>query len=333
VLQVDNQTPFNALVSVLPDRTGADVPFVLLRATFTLEPAPELAAAQLPPAIADEYHGGATASSLRYASDWHVGKPATDVVLVGSAHAPNGRPVTSLLVGMVVNRRAKAARVFGDRVWTGMGGFTEPQPFTEVPLTWERAFGGSHVLGTGEVLAEERNPVGAGFPGKWSAAERAGALLPNVEDPAHLLTSFGDRPDPVGFGFVASGWWPRRGLAGTYDGAWLQTRAPYLPEDCDPRFFCAAPRDQVFEPRLSGGEPIELLGVHPAGPLQFALPAWDLEGAARIAGSIERRPLSLETVLIEPDAGRLSLTFRAVFPWVKTALRLESIRIEGRPRS
>ena len=330
MLQLENQTPFNAIVGVLPDRTGADTPFVLLRATFTLDAQPRPSDIQLPPVLVDEYHADASSSSLRYASDWHVGKPATDVVLIGSARAPNERPVSSLLVGLRLAGRSKAAQVFGDRVWTGLGGFSEPQPFTAVPLTWEQAFGGSHRLESGEVLVEERNPVGVGFAGNWSAADRAGAPLPNVEDPAHLLSAFGDRPEPVGFGFLASGWRPRRELAGTYDDAWVRQRAPYLPEDCDPRFFCAAPRDQIFEPRLRGGEPIELVGVHPDGARSLVLPAWELEATARIQGRLEQRALELETVLIEPDAGRLSLTFRAVFPWIKTALRLESIRVDGR---
>jgi hypothetical protein len=205
-------------------------------------------------------------------------------------------------------------------------------PFTEMQLLWERAFGGSSTLPSGEILADERNPVGVGFKGNRSELEMLGTPLPNLEDPGSLLASPGDRSVPAGFGFLARSWRPRRDFAGTYDEAWRKTRAPYLPEDLDPRFFCAAPPDLVFTPPLHGGEPIEVLGAHAEGPLAFTLPAWDLVATARIAGRVERRPLQLETVLIEPDRARVGLTYRAAFGCDKAALRVDIVVVDASPR-
>ena len=71
---------------------------------------------------------------------------------------------------------------------------------------------------------------------------------------------------------ICAHWMPRRQYAGTYDARWEQSRAPYLPADFDPRFFQVAPADQVVPGYLTGGEPVELFGVSPWGPVRFTLP-------------------------------------------------------------
>ena len=49
-----------------------------------------------------------------------------------------------------------------------------------------------------------------------------------------------DRPAPACLAPIAEAWEPRRSFAGTYDAAWQQGRAPYLPTDLDPRFLASA---------------------------------------------------------------------------------------------
>jgi hypothetical protein len=235
-------------------------------------------------------------------------------------------------VGLTIGPRRKMVQVSGDRSWN-RSGFTAPRPFAEMPLVWERAFGGVHRVDARQTLEEPRNPVGAGFPGKRSAADVVGERLPNIEDPRALLSTFGQRPDPVGFGFIAPNWRPRRDHVGTYDETWQRTRAPYLPRDFDARFFNAAPSDQVFTPSLTGGESLELVGVHPEGDLKLTLPSWKLRCLVQIAGSAEVPPFRMETVMIEPDINRLSFVFRAAVPCDKKALRIESVVVEGGHRA
>ena len=43
MLQLNNQSRFAPLVQVLPDRDAVDTLYVVVRGTFTLAPAPELA--------------------------------------------------------------------------------------------------------------------------------------------------------------------------------------------------------------------------------------------------------------------------------------------------
>ena len=50
--------------------------------------------------MADDYYGDPVATSLRAVSDMHIGKAGTDVLLIGSAWAPDKRPVQRMQVGM-----------------------------------------------------------------------------------------------------------------------------------------------------------------------------------------------------------------------------------------
>jgi hypothetical protein len=323
VLQLANRTPFKATMAVLPDRAGIDTLYVVVKATANLRPTLSLAEVQVPPAMADEYYGDPAASSLRTVSDMHIGKPGTDVLLVGSARAPDRRPVTVLHVSMSVADRRKTIQVTGDRVWRD-GRPSSPQPFESMPLVWERAFGGWHRHGE-KIVAEERNPVGCGFAGGRSAAEIEGVAVPNLEDPEAPLQQPGQVQTPACLAPIAASWLPRRGFAGTYGEAWQRTRAPFLPDDFDPRFFqCAAP-EFVFDRYLQGGEPVEVSGVTLDGPLAFAVPHLRLAVAVTVAGALEEPPVNLETISIEPDANRLCLTWRASVPCDRKALKVEKI--------
>jgi len=326
VLQLQNETPFKAAFAVLPDRNGVDTLHVIVKATLTLKPRLALAPTQMPVTLADEYYDDPQTSSIKLASEMHIGKPGTDVLLVGSAHAAGGDEVTNSIVSVAAAGRVKHVRVSGDRFWRRDGGMTAPQPFTSMPLVWERAFGGTHVLPE-RVLAEERNPIGLGFRGKRSAGEMADEPVPNIEDPSTPLTSAGDVGTPVCFAPSSPAWLPRRAFAGTYDAAWQRRRAPYLPDDFDARFFMMAAPELAFEQYLAGGEPFQLDGVHPDGPIAFSLPAAPLELEVTVAGSPERPPANLETVLIAPDVNLLCLSWRATLAVDRKVLKVETIAI------
>jgi hypothetical protein len=333
MLQLNNQSRFAPAIHLLADGDGVDTLFVVARGTFALATQPAFLPAQPPPIAGDEYWGAPGASSLKYASDVHVGKVGTDVVLVGSAHAPAGRPVGEMLVALEVAGRAKVLRVVGDRHWrptsrsksSSTSGSTPPLPFATMPLLYERAFGGPMLDGN---PVGRGNPIGRESSGRRSARDAAGESLPNVEDPRWPLRQLGDAPPPAGFGFVAPSWLPRRGYAGTYDADWKRARAPFLPRDYDCRFSNAASADLVFERPLHGGESVQLDGVSPEGRVRLNLPVVRPRVAIRIAGGWERPPAVLETVLFEPDLGRFSLGWRAAVRCDKRALRIETVAIE-----
>jgi hypothetical protein len=335
LLQLENPTPLKAAISVLPDANGVDTLFVAVKATLVLAPHPCLAKEQDPVHMADACWGEPGQSSLKFSGEFHLLKPSTDVLIVGSACEPRGRAVPQLEVRFRVGPLERMLRVSGERVWeSGLFSYrpSAPQPFTSLPLRWERAFGGVHLLDPerGKLYAEARNPVGCGFVGKRDRAEFAGKPVPNLESPRDTLSKLGQQIEPVCFAPVAPAWLPRRKYAGTYDENWQRNRAPYLPADFDPRFFQAAPEGQIAPGPFEGGESVELVGLWRQGELRFALPTFRPQVEVRIAGATERPPLMLETVIFDTDRDVYSLAWRAALPCDKKVLKVERVRIDAK---
>src|SRR5262245_20422563 len=117
MLQLENKTPFAASIAVFPDRHGIDTVYVMIKGTCTLRPQIALAPEQLPVGAADEYFGEPAISSLKACSDFHIGKPGTDVLVTGQAWAPGGQAVAESTVSLSVAERNQTIRVIGDRVW------------------------------------------------------------------------------------------------------------------------------------------------------------------------------------------------------------------------
>lgn len=334
MLQVHNQTPFAAELSVLPAPDARETLYVVVQATFELgEGGLRVAEEQRPIVPGDEYRGDPASSSLRFAGQVHPCKPATDVVLLGAGYAPGGKPAPYFGVSLMVGKLRKLLHVYGDRVWSaGLTGAapSEPIPTTSVPLIWERAYGGTVRAEDGEELCEPRNPVGVGFLGGRSPAQLRGMPVPNLDDPRNPIVGLAPGATPVGFGFIGPSWQPRVAFAGTYDEAWRRTRAPFLPDDFDPRFLQAAPPDQIYPGALQGGEPVEIINASPVGVQRFALPTCELVAAVSVAGRVERPRLCVETLALEPDQARLSMLWRGAVPCEKEALRIEQVSLELR---
>ncbi len=327
MLQIKNRTPFAAQLALFPDQYGIDTLHVLVKATFIIGQQWTLADEQIPPIGADEYWGDdPVSSSIKYASDLHIGKPSTDVIMVGHARTPQDNQVKQLDVALSVGHVRKHVRVFGDRQWDN-GCISSPFPFHTMPLVYERAFGGIHKMDEGIIAGEVRNPIGCGFAGKRKAREMNDLPLPNLEDPTQLLRRIGDVASPAGFGFLSPDWQPRLSFAGTYDEQWQTKRAPYLPSDFDLRFFNMAHPDLVYPGYLTGGEPVQISGVNPNGILQFSLPEVAIGTNVSVKARSEQPDFNLETVLIEPDVLQLGMTWRASMPCDKETLKIREVDV------
>ena len=314
--QIDNRTPFAAERGWVRDRDGAEIWLVAVKATFDIKPdgTTEVSKEQPPVLRLPEHLGEPGKSSIKYDADLVLTKKTTDVIVVGHAHGPGGNAVMQLDVGFKVGPVQKVLRVFGDRRWKGVG-MTAPEPFTKMPLVYERAFGGADKASANPGKDWEwRNPVGTGFA--ISGGNATGLTLPNVEDPKQLISSWKDRPPPAGFGVIASHWQPRVGFAGTYDDHWMKTRQPLLAENLDDRYFQSAPADQQAPEFLRGGEPAVLLKLTPDGDLRFTLPKLYFGFETRFYdGSREvHKNRKLHTVILEPDFPRVSLVWHSALP-------------------
>jgi len=328
VLQFKNGTPFQGTIYLIPDADGIDSLFTIVKATFALGEKLSIVEKQVPVILADAYHGEPGKTSIKQASDISLVKPGTDVLLLGSAHAPEGRATTQMDVSLAAGPLRKTIRVFGDRAWerSGMGhGISSPAPFETMPLVWERAFGGMDRKGS-EPRAEARNPVGTGYRARDGEKPLDGLPLPNLEDPGESIGAWKQTPAPAGFAPICAHWQPRQEYVGTYDEQWMKQRAPYLPKDFDARFCQLAPPGLVAPGYLEAGTPVEVRGATPSGLLRLQLPPVRVEVTYLLDGAPHVRPANLDTVLIEPDENRLVLVWRAVMQCDKKALRVNEVR-------
>lgn len=329
MLQLKNRTRFTATLFPSPNPEGVETLFAVVKGTFTFGPRLEEAETQTPIVLSDRFRGDPLRTSIAEPGDVSLAKPGTDVLLFGHAYGPGGRRTHQAEVSLRLGAIEKRVAVFGDRRWGGtvLTRMSAPEPFEKMPLVWERAFGGTE-MPTGDpprADGEGRNPVGTGFRSRTSGRRLEDVVLPNLEDPARLISSPGDRPAPAGFGAVAPHWHPRPKYAGTFDTAWQRSRAPYLPSDFDPRFLQVAPEDQQVPGYLKGGEPVEVAGATPSGVLRFNLPARRVDVLFRLDSGEERRTANLDTVIFRPDESRLVLVWRAALPCDKRLLKVREV--------
>lgn len=271
-------------------------------------------------------------SSIKLPSDVCLHKPATDVVLVGSAVAPGATPVTSLDVLVRVGAVSRALRVTGPRVWyEGMGNLTltDPQPFEALPLQWEHAFGGFDDSNPDKVVEESRNPVGKGV------AADARSLVhtpgPQIEDPTDPIRSNKHRGAPAGVGAIGRHWEPRRSMTGTMDEFWMKERMPLLPLDFDDRFNQVATPGLIMPGYAVGGERVELHNVSELGPIQFDLPKLSFFVGALIDEEMTEYRAVLDTIVLQPsDERTVELTWRSAIPLPRPVRRCAAIQVHER---
>ena len=313
---IENLTPLVMQPLFLMDPDGVPTLTCVMKGTFRMTSRPNLvlAAEQADLELAGKYWGPPESSSYKYEPEVALSKPGTDVVLIGHAVAPRGG-ATEIDVRLRLGPIDKVVRVVGDRQWVkrlGIVDMTNPLPFERIPLIWERAFGGWASPEHDPVADrfEPRNPVGVGFR---ATTFREGMPLPNLENPRHRLQQYGQTPPPAGFGFLSPHWQPRAAWAGTYDERWSRDRAPLLPHDFDNRFFQAAPTDQIISGCLRGGEPVEVSGVHPNGPVTFSLPV-GIQPVCHVRlrqGKETQLQPKLDTVILNIDQQSVFLLWRA----------------------
>ena len=326
MLQLKNSTPFGASMAMFPNESGIDTLYLIVKAGFKIGRKWTLLDEQAEPCNEDVYWGEPNQSSLKYSSDFHLGKPATDILMTGEACSPAGQSVKELDVSLSVGEVGKTVRVFGDREWQG-GHKTSPRPFQTMPMIYEKAYGGTYVVDGVAQSSEARNPVGCGFSGGRSTQEMNGMPLPNLEDPADLIQQPSDQPAPGCFAYSSATWQPRVSHVGTYDQAWESQRAPYLPNDFDKRFLNCAHSDLIYPGFLRGGEPVRISNMHTDGEIQFNLPLVNLVSEVSIGVEKQSPSFNLETLVLEPNHLQLSMVWRASLSCDKQLLKIKQAKV------
>ena len=223
--------------------------------TFTLfdllDPTDILAETAMWPLVAKELPKGAI-------FDAAYPKPFGEFLIGGRAISQD--PVKAMHVAVTVGDKSRMLSVFGDRFWeVSLEGpmFTDPHPFTEMPLTPDLAFGGEGHTG---------NPTGRGAAAADLYKDVDHLPLPNIELAGAEIREIEDTPSPALVGPIAMDNPARIALAGTYDKAWVAQQMPDWPVDFDPRYFMSAAQEQRFDSYFKGTEPIRVVGMSASHP-------------------------------------------------------------------
>jgi hypothetical protein len=146
-----------------------------------------------------------------------------------------------------------------------------------------------------------------------------------LEDPAHPIE--GRNNLPAAFNPIHRHWQPRAAFAGTYDQAWMDSRMPIAPADFDERFHVCVPPDQWSQMPLRGDEAFEILGATPEGLWRFQLPRIAPGFSSFVADKRTEHRTQLDTILVDCDARRVELTWRASIPIPKKLEMLERVLV------
>lgn len=328
-----NATRMQAAYTQGLQKDGRELLVVVVKGTFAI-PAPnrepELAAEQAPLVMADTCTGDPGFSAPVYEADFAPVKRRCDVLLLGSAHAPEGRPALRVPVGLRVGSMVKSFNVLGDRVWerTSLSvAAGPPKPFVVMPITYDRAFGGLDNVhwDAKEHSAYLRNPVGRGY--RRHMIQIDGAPMPNTEELKRPVESPKGDYRPMAFGPIGRHWEPRAALAGTYDQDWLDQVFPFLPADFDEGYYQAAPPDQQI-PYPQGGEEVLLANLTPEGRTQFRLPRIEMPVVFfPKKGDKEETQAVIDTLIVEPDLRRFTLTWRVSRPLRKNMFEVAQVLV------
>ena len=275
---------------------------------------------------------------------------AFEVVLLGKAYVPGGRPLPALTVALTVGDVRREMAIFGDRYWTpGPWNSSEPviskpEPFVEMPLVWGRAFGG-----TKEVLIDvdspieimhAANPAGKGFdphPQVVALRQALGApdgfptydhtrSLPNLEDPSHLIRAWDDDPAPH--------CWATVPISSTLH----VSRGMELSENPDPEagpvltdgFHHRAHPDWVI--RLPERHaPVILEGMVPDWGMAFRIPALRVVGDWVLGEDRGTFELAPQGMVLLPEERRFYLVYRRLFPLPHPSEEDRSLRLRTEP--
>ena len=137
----------------------------------------------------------------------------------------------------------------------------------------------------------------------------------------------------MSLGPVGRGWSPRSRYAGTYDQDWIDNTFPFLPADFDDSYFQCAPEDQQTG-FLHGGEQVELMNLTPQGRTRFHLPVIEVPVVFfRKRDDDIRNNAVLDTLMLEPDKERFTLTWRCSVPLKKNMFEIPQVLVGNKSRA
>jgi len=344
------------IFTVVPGNNGIGRPIfsVLVKRSYDIVPGQRCIRSESanPFVKVDEYYdnGDPEWTTVKYETDIAPYKPATDVVVIGNAYAPKGKPVAQMNVSVEISNIRKTIRVIGDRQCIyrkeNYPLFTAPAEFTEMEIRYERAYGGRDELSDPNLpFIYPRNPMGTGLALKNIPEIIEGLKLPNLEDPADLLTPeriilneptrWNRQPLPQSFGWFQKIWYPRCSFVGSVPGflepdevmreeilgivpkGQIALARQFKLPSFDVRFNNGASYGLAL-PYLNGDERVSLKHLTQDGFLEFMLPSDPPRIMLNIGLGENELKAELHTVCIQPEKMQVDMVWRGAHEYPGT---------------
>ncbi len=249
-----------------------------------------------------------------------------DMMIFGFARALGAQPASKVEVRITLGDFSGGVDVYGKRYWHRPQGrrdkltATSPEPFVELPLNLEHAFGGKQ-LWDGLEVPHTGNPEGMG----WYFEEEAAVEQPlaRIEDPGAPVIQWSDVPDPVGVGYCPQSFGPRVRRSTEFDDrGMLRKLRPTFFNDAFPDMIAPVPKPGVR---------CVVSGMRVAGDLSFCVPNPPLLVRLSIGNTDVQRLLQIDQIGVEPDINRVFITYRFPFRYAVVPLQSRSCELHWCP--
>lgn len=242
-----------------------------------------------------------------------------DILVFGSAKAPNNVPVHSMEVSVKHNGKTiNKVVVFGDRVWKksllGME-ISTPKTFTTMPVTLANAYGGEADW-DGIKIPFGNNPAGKGY--HYAKEDYLGKALPNVENPEQLIRKYTDQPDPVGVACLPQlcEIHMRNNVLFDKDGQI---------DKLDPKFFNAAFPTMIVD-KIKNGDSISVTGMSDK-PFLLKVPTQKISMKTTLGEKEILKEMYIEQVGIITDKNQAFITYRCPINYTLIPLEIRKCEI------
>lgn len=369
-------TPPSAVAVLSVDAAGRQIVSVNVKHAYRFSPSGACTLAEAPEPLLFTREGTEPDDLGVPESDVIPFKQSTDLIVMAEAHAPKPE-TTSLDLRIRTANVERVHRVFGERRCTYRGkgsySFSRPAPFQSVPLRYALAYGGEDPswVGPEKVRLEEmfflppncypRNTIGRGYVLTESRERIDGLLLPQIENPADLLTPerlvVGDpenwwrQPFPWSCDWFDALWYPRQAFFGALprgtpddDREMFEVRAGWVKAGQHQRLMetpAAGRMDNRFAdgaspglilPFMRGDEQVQLEGVLPGGnALTLTLPGRRPRITVRFDSRDHEVPVRLHRVLISTLQMGVYLVWHGAFYPERTLPLRHATRAEREP--
>lgn len=249
-----------------------------------------------------------------FASDMVPGHPGCDIVITGTVRRE--KPVTTTKVAVKAGAFSAEMHIFGDRMWREHGEHlvaSEPLPFTEMPLTWARAFGGVSDY-EGMEAPHVLNKLGRGF---YLRREQAvGKPLPNLEWPDQRITKWDDRPMPACFGPVVDPLsWNLADVGNAAKDAPDEEARDILLATFHERCAISASQPRMISPALRPEDEVVLENLEPK-PVRFRIPSDVLTVRVEPGTQSFEAQLAISALFVLLTQRLVVMTYRTDFRYV-----------------